>query len=159
MRILHKYKRLFLITHLVFIISLSIFRLYFIINFFNWKLPFLIDRNHFTQTFPKNSSEFLKTFFSDPRWISNIVYMFLSFMVTLSILYFLFLKKKYIYIAIAIYGILTSIIVILVLLSLITHNYKIGYALAQDINQIIQSPVTVVFLIAAFYQAEKLKFN
>lgn len=130
----------------------------YIINLFSRDAPLLISREggvHFF--YPLNTDKLLESLILDPRWISFIIYTAGFFLLTLSLIYFLFKRKAYIRHVLIVYAILISTSIILVILSFATNSYETGYKLAQGLKTIYQSPLITFILIAFLYFLDQQK--
>lgn len=146
-------KKLLLACLLVFNILNGFLRYHYIINFYDFN-DLIARRSQLQFTYPHSFSELISSIIYDPRWFSNIYFMAIAILSTLLSVYLIF-GKKMARIAFFCYLSLVIICLLLVLLTLVTGNYKVGFGLAQELKNMAQSPLISFLILSLFYFSSK----
>ncbi len=150
---LSNWKKILLICLLVFNILNGFLRYHYIINFYDFN-DLIIRRNQLLFTYPNSFSGLITSIIHDPRWFSNIYFMAVAILSTLLSVYLIF-GKKMARIALICYLSLVVICLLLVGLTLVTGNYKVGFGIAQEIKNMAQSPLISFLILSLFYFSSK----
>lgn len=141
---------------LIFNLVNGYIRYAYVINFTDESKPYIYSRKDTKQYEYPTGMEKLKTSAKkDPRWISVIYYCTVAILSTLLSIYLLFDKRKWVVLAALFYLFLILVCVFLLVFSIVSKSYYIGYGLAQDIKNLIQTPFFSLFLIATIYLFNK----
>jgi hypothetical protein len=91
--------------------------------------------------YPNNWSTLLQSFAHDPRWMSLLFYSITSFLLSLSSIYVYYLRKDFTKDTAIVYGLAWTLVIVLSLNSLIFPSYAVGLGLAQNLKNLLQTPL------------------
>jgi len=138
--------------------GLGLIRYDYVLNFIDSSLPFFLPRNTAEQVaYPLHLSQLGTSLLSDPRWLSNLLYMIYPAIATCIAVYLIFQKKQYVQLTLLFYSSGILLLTALVFYSILWHNYTDGYALAQYFKKIYQEPYASLLLLGSFYWDTKKK--
>jgi ammonia channel protein AmtB len=152
------------ISLIVFLTSCIFFlgwiRTDYILDFYGNSNGVLSKRHHaLKEGYPMDLDSFSQSLHKDGRWLSTIVYSLLFFFLTSILIHVIFRNKKYFKVTVIVYVAISFFILLLVCASFLTGSYSAGYALAQNLKNLIQSPFLSLFLVAVFLWLKKQADN
>lgn len=157
-------KNMHSITRWIFLFSLGLatfilglIRSDYILNFIQPDRPFLLPRNDYTADYPLQTESFFQTFLQDPRWISALLYLLYPAAATCLAVQLLFRNRTFLYIVLFFYATGFFLLLGLVGYSIVSGDYRHGYALAQYLKKIYQEPYVSLLLMGGFYWERKNK--
>lgn len=140
----------------VLIVLIGWFRERYILNFFLSDAPFLIFREEPNlQTYPLEIGSFVQQFLRDPRWFTTILLNGGMMFCSALIVWTWFGKKAYFWLVIGAYVFLSALCGFLVGLSLLLHDYSVGYGIAQELKDLLQLPFLLILFIPVLRLYEK----
>ncbi len=135
---------------------LGLIRYDYVINIVDTSFPFLIPRNYAEQaTYPFTLSDSWTSIKTDPRWLSNVIYLCYPTLATIAAIALLFNKRSYVQLTFLFYGIGVVLLIFLVITSILFDSYSLGYGLAQHLKKIYQEPYISLLLLGGFYWNEQ----
>jgi hypothetical protein len=138
--------------------SLGLIRYDYVLNFIHPTQPFFLPRNTAEQVaYPLHLSSLANSLLDDPRWLSTLFYLIYPAIATCIAVYLIFQKKNYVQLTLLFYSTGILLLTVLVLYSLLAHDYTRGYALAQYFKKIYQEPYASLLLLGSFYWDRKME--
>jgi exosortase F-associated protein len=137
---------------------LGFIRYDYIINLIDFSLPVLLPRQAAEQTsYPLDFHHLMSSIVHDPRWLSSMLYMIYPAIATSIAVYLIFQRKNYVQLTLLFYATGIVMLLVLVMYSLILHDYANGYAIAQYLKKIYQEPYASLLLLGSFYWDQQKK--
>lgn len=103
-----------------------------------------------TQRYPTSIYAMYTSLSSNYKWVSGSFF-YLGYVVcSLVIIYGIFGNIRALRLAGVYYGLLSLVLILLMLLSILSGIYSIGYGLAQPIKQFVESPLALGLFLIAF---------
>ncbi|MFN8436953.1 MAG: hypothetical protein U0V72_04860 [Cytophagales bacterium] len=143
------YQKIILLVITAINIATGFIRYNSVINFLDLD-QLVFKRNKLKFSYPHNLSSFIDSLIMDPRWLSNIYYFLIAVLSTYITARILFGKEKSVLVLYC-YSILILICILLVMVTLITHEYKLGMSPAQELKNIAQSPLFSFTILGLLY--------
>lgn len=132
------------------------FRERWILNLFLKDLPLLIPRTlPNLDSYPLEFSSLFTQLLMDPRWLTTLLLNGAMMLLSALIVWQWFGKKVYFWLLIGAYLSLSLLCGVLVGVSLILHNYQLGYGIAQQLKNLLQLPFLLILFIPVLLLYEK----
>lgn len=112
-------------------------------------------KEYSTHKYPTAWSEWPAFFNIGYKWPYFIFYAGCQILLTIALVYLLFLNPTYVKLTVAIYGLLGVIILLLSLISVLTGSYKLGFGAIQPIKYAITTPYPLMFFVLYFYYVSR----
>ena len=143
--------KLLILCFAIILLWIGYYRERYIFNFILSDYPFMIPRGvPNLKSYPFNAADLWWGLVHDPRWFSTLFQTTAVMGSTAGIVYYFFKDKRFAVLTIALYMLMVGICGGLILLSMLTQQYDLGYSLAQHIKDLFQLPFFIVFLLPAF---------
>lgn len=140
-------------------VALGFLRMSYIINLNVADLPLLILRRHYRHQviYTTQSNQILDAIQHDPRWLSSFIYSVSPMIIALLVVWLIFKDPKKLRITFWTYLGANGVLLFFLLISFLTHNYTLGYGMAQNFKALVQSSFLTLLLIATFKYFDKLE--
>lgn len=107
-----------------------------------------------TNKYPSSFNGMVKGMLSSSEWFASLAYIFLFALHAALLVLCVHQSRKLVAYTFSIYMVLALLCFLLILLGNLLNSSQLGYALAQHLKHLIQSPILVGFLLLTFHVAQ-----